>query len=67
MTRHGFPTAIESSGISFVTTDPAPMVHRWPMVTPGRIVTLPPIQTSSPIVIGLAHSIPKRLSSGSMG
>jgi hypothetical protein len=37
-----------------VTTAPAATMTLFPMVTPGRIVTLPPIQTSSPMVTGLA-------------
>ena len=52
ITLAGLPTAIESSGISFVTTLPAPIMHRFPIVTPGQIIAPPPIQQSSPIVIG---------------
>lgn len=40
-TRHGLPYAITLSGISLVTTLPAPMTVFWPMVTPGKI-TVPP-------------------------
>ncbi|KAH9898930.1 hypothetical protein F4778DRAFT_177860 [Xylariomycetidae sp. FL2044] len=47
-----------NGGMSFVTTLPAPMVHPRPMVTPGRTMTLPPIQQSSPIVIGAPYSGP---------
>ncbi|KAI0550112.1 hypothetical protein F4679DRAFT_220014 [Xylaria curta] len=43
-----------------VTTLPAPMVHPFPMVTPGMIVTLPPIQQSSPMTTGLAYSMLSR-------
>ncbi|KAH7015933.1 hypothetical protein EDB80DRAFT_567050, partial [Ilyonectria destructans] len=39
-----------------VTTAPAPTVHPRPMVTPGRITTLPPIQQSSSILIGWPNS-----------
>ncbi|KAF1949879.1 hypothetical protein CC80DRAFT_428038, partial [Byssothecium circinans] len=52
-----------------VTTLPAPIVHPSPIVTPARTMTLPPIQQSSPIVIGAPNSgpsIPAR-SSGSTG
>ena len=56
ITRQGLPTAIELAGISFVTTEPAPMVQLSPIVTPGNTVTLPPIYTLLPIVIGSAHS-----------
>ena len=52
MTRHGFPTAIESAGISFTTTLPAPITEFWPIVTPGSIVELPPIHTPFSIVTG---------------
>ena len=37
ITLHGLPTATTSDGISFVTTDPAPMVTLSPIVTPGSI------------------------------
>ena len=47
----GFPTAITLLGISFVTTLPAPIIVLSPILTPGKITTLPPIQTSLPIVI----------------
>lgn len=58
MTRAGFPTATLKSGISFVTTLPAPIVTPLPMVTPGTTTTLPPSQQSSPIVIGAPPSGP---------
>ena len=35
---------------------PAPIETLSPIVTPGRIVTLPPIHTLLPMVTGLAHS-----------
>ena len=41
----------------FVTTLPAPIMHRFPIVTPGQIIAPPPIQQSSPIVIGYAYSL----------
>ena len=52
ITLAGLPTATESSGISFTTTLPAPMMHRSPIVTPGHTMTPAPSQQSSPIVIG---------------
>ena len=36
MTRQGLPAANTPSGISRVTTLPAPMTAREPIVTPGR-------------------------------
>lgn len=54
MTRHGFPTASEFSGISFVTTLPAPITEPSPMVTPGSTTTPPPSQQPFPIRIGKA-------------
>lgn len=35
MTLAGVPTATEKSGMSRVTTDPAPIVHPLPMVIPA--------------------------------
>ena len=52
ITLAGLPTAIEKSGMSFVTTEPAPITQPLPIVTPGQIIAFPPIQQSSPIVIG---------------
>ena len=51
-TTAGTPAARESSGISRVTTLPAAMMQRLPMVTPGQTTTLPPSQQSSPTVMG---------------
>jgi hypothetical protein len=45
--RAGTPTAIDPAGMSFVTTDPAPITQCDPMVTLETTVTLAPIQTSS--------------------
>lgn len=45
MTLHGFPTATVFDGISPTITEPAPMVTLSPIVTPGRMATLPPIHT----------------------
>jgi hypothetical protein len=54
ITFAGFPTAKELSGY-FVTTDPAPITHPFNRYT-GQITELPPIQQSSPIVMGKALS-----------
>ena len=43
-----------------VTTEPAPIVQPSPMVTPGQITVLPPIQQSSPMVTGLDTSKVRR-------
>ena len=56
ITLHGLPTAIVFEGMSFTTTEPAPILTLSPIETPGSIVTLPPIQTLLPIVTGFAHS-----------
>lgn len=56
MTRAGFPTATLSEGMSFVTTLPAPITQRSPMVTPGQMIAPPPIQQSAPMVTGKAYS-----------
>ena len=54
ITLHGLPTASEFSGISFVTTLPAPITEPSPIVTPGRTITPPPSQQPFPIFIGNA-------------
>lgn len=41
ITWHGFPAANTSAGISLVTTLPASITLRSPMVTPGQITVLP--------------------------
>ncbi len=50
-----------------VTTLPAPITVRSPMVTPGQMMAPPPIQTSSPMVMGLANSSPLARSWWCMG
>ena len=55
---HGLPTATTLEGMSWTTTLPAPITDPLPMVTPGSTVTLPPIHTLSPTVMGLANSRP---------
>ena len=67
ITLQGFPTATTSAGISFVTTEPAPITALSPILTPGRTTTFPPSQTPSPIVIGSAHSLPSILSFAFVG
>lgn len=59
-TLAGFPIATKNSGMSLVTMLPDPMVHPFPIVTPGMMVTFPPIQQSSPIVTWPAYSTPSR-------
>lgn len=66
MILQGLPTATTLSGIHFATTDPAPIVTLLPIVTPGRIVTVPPTQTLSPIFTGSAHFLRVFLSIGSV-
>lgn len=51
-TLQGFPKASTLSGISLVTTLPAPIVTLLPIVTPGKIIEFPPIHTLSPMVTG---------------
>ena len=60
MIRHGFPAATTPAGMSRVTTEPAPMMLLSPIVTPGVIVTEPPIHTLLPMVTGLGSSQPSR-------
>ena len=47
----GLPVTTESSGISVLTTLPAPIITLFPIVTPGRIMLPLPIKTLFPIVI----------------
>jgi hypothetical protein len=54
----GLPATHTLSGTSFVTTLPAPTVTPRPIVTPGRMMQLPPNQQSSPMVMGLPNSGP---------
>lgn len=49
----GDPTAIQFSGISLLTTEFAPMIHPFPILTPGKIHTFSPIHTLLPIDTGL--------------
>ena len=56
-TSHGFPTAIVYGGMSFATTEFAPMIAPSPIWTPGRIVTFCPIQTSFPITVSPLYGV----------
>ena len=64
ITLQGFPTATQFSGIDFVTTLPAPIVTLSPIVTPGKIIEHPPIQTLFPIATGAVNDFQNRLFSG---
>lgn len=57
------------TSLTLVTTAAAPIVHPFPIVTPGKMVTLPPIQQSSSMVISPPNSGPcvPFLTSGSSG
>lgn len=52
ITLHGFHAATTLSGISFTTTEPAPITTFEPMQTPGNTCTPAPIHTLSPTVMG---------------
>ena len=56
ITRQGFPAAKQFAGISFVTTEPAPITEPSPIVTPPQIVTFAAIQQLSPMVMGFVYS-----------
>ena len=45
---HLLPTANTPSGISLVTTDPAPIILHFPIFTPGITVLPAPIHVPSP-------------------
>ena len=47
----GLPPDIEYGSTSLTTTDPAAITAPVPILTPERIIVLPPIQTSCPIFI----------------
>ena len=63
----GTPPTTQLSGTSFVTTAPAATTTLLPIVTPGKIVQLPPIQTSFPIFTGFAMPRYSRLPLGDSG
>ena len=52
MIRAGLPATIVSAGTFLVTTEPAPIMALSPILIPGRMVELAPIQTLLPIWIG---------------
>ena len=54
-------------GISFVTTEPEPIMEPPPMDTPGFMTVFPPIHTLFPILTGLPNSRSEFLISASMG
>jgi hypothetical protein len=54
-TRKGFPPATTPSGMSFVTTLPAPITERRPIVTPGQIIAPPLGQTSFLVEIEMSN------------
>ena len=53
MTRHGLPAANTPAGMSRVTTLPAPITARSPMVTPGQMTTPPPILNGTQMTLTL--------------
>lgn len=59
-TLAGDPMATEKAGMLFVTTLPAPIVHPFPMTTPGKMTTFPPTQQSLPIATPRANSMLSR-------
>lgn len=52
ITFEGTPAAKLYGGTSCVTTALAPIIHPYPIVTPGIIQAFSPIQTLFPIVTG---------------
>jgi len=50
--RAGLPAATQSSPMLLVTTLPAPMIERSPILIPFRMILFAPIQQSSPITTG---------------
>ena len=51
-TRAGLPTTVVPGGTFRVPTLPAPTMASSPMLTPGRTIAPPPIQTFRPIRTG---------------
>ncbi|MEE0965289.1 MAG: hypothetical protein U0L73_14000 [Ruminococcus bromii] len=66
ITRHGFPAAKQFSGMSLVTTLPAPIIVPLPIFTPPHTVTFEASQQSFPISIGFAYSYSIFLPSGAV-
>src|SRR5690554_2172000 len=61
MTLAGDPATTQFSSTGRVTTAPAATMEPLPMVTPGKMTLLAPIQTPSPITTGSAYISPARL------
>ncbi len=59
----GLPPATTIGGISFTTTLFAEITEPLPIVTPGKIIELVPIQTLSSIITGLIVPVVLILSS----
>ena len=57
MTLAGFPAAIQSGGMFFVTTELAPIILLAPIVTPFNITEFIPIKTSSSIQTDCASGV----------
>lgn len=49
--RAGLPTTIACAGTSRTTTAPAPIMARRPMLTPGRITELAPMEAPGPTTV----------------
>ena len=58
ITLAGFPATIEYSGTFLDTTAPEPMIEPLPIFTPGNIIALVPIYTSSLIITGFSSVTP---------
>ena len=54
------PPTTQLSGTFFDTTAPAAITTLFPILTPGNIVTFPPIHTSLPMLTGLQIPIRSR-------
>lgn len=59
ITFAGVPTATAFSGISFVTTAPAPITALSPIIIPGSIIAPAPIHTRLPILTGNGMRLPR--------
>lgn len=57
MTFAGTPAATHYAGISFATTEFAPIIAPRPIVTPGKTLTASPIHTSSSMITGPLDTI----------
>ena len=52
MRRPGFPITRLLAGTDAVTTEPADTIELSPIVTPGKMIALFPIQTLLPMTMG---------------